>query len=87
MKAQDLRVGDRIRINSNIPKYDCLPRETRRVWNKLSSRGRSVRINRIDEYGQPWYDCRFKMKDGSWEYHSLSVRDEDENWRVVQRRK
>jgi len=83
MKAADLKVGDRVRITGiaghGVPDY-VISRDTVRVYKKLIARGRSVRINRIDEYGSPWYHCRFRTGDGKWEHHFLSVSGSDNNW-------
>jgi hypothetical protein len=90
MKPSDLRVGDRIRIvgipGEGVPGYYLLP-ETKRVFKKLVKRGRSVRIAWIDEYGSPWYRCRFRMKDGRWDWHHLAVFEGDNNWVPVRRRR
>ena len=85
-RASKLKVGDRIRINDQLPAYSTLHKETIRVWKKLVQRGRSVRIFKTDEYGAPWYRVRFKRKDGRWEYHELNVMDVDDNWVLVKRR-
>ena len=87
----DRKVGDRIRIiaipGSGIPGYFLHP-DTRRVFRKLIARRRSVRIERIDSFGSPWYRCRFQKRDGRWEEHSLSVAEGDHNWvRVIPRRR
>jgi hypothetical protein len=83
MKAADLKVGDLVKINNNLPTYPTLPKETVRVWKKLAKRGTPVRIKYIDEWGSPWYCCRFKRKNGTWEKHYLSVMDADANWTVI----
>jgi hypothetical protein len=89
MKANDLKVGDRIRITGipgeGVPGYVLLP-ETKRVYKKLIARGRPVRIYEIDEYGAPWYSCRFRRKNGQWEFHILAVFDGDRNWVKVNSR-
>lgn len=89
MKPSDLKVGDRIRIigipGEGIPGYWLHP-DTERVFKKLTARGTPVRIGRIDEYGSPWYACRFRMKNGRWESHYLGVFDNDNNWVLVKRR-
>jgi len=87
----DLRVGDRIRIiglpGASVPGYYLHP-GTRRVFKKLIARKSSVRVARIDEYGSPWYTCRFRMNDGGWESHDLAVCEGDDNWvKVPSRRK
>src|SRR5437660_3280918 len=71
-----LRVGDRIRLvrlpsEFNQPGY-YLHRETRQVYKRLIERRRPLRVYKIDEWGLPWIRCRFRRKDGSWEYNSLA---------------
>ena len=89
MKARDLKIGDRIRITGipgeGIPGY-VIHRDTVRVYKQLMARGRSVRIREIDEYGSPWYFCRFRTRNGEWEYHSLAVYESDTNWVQVRGR-
>jgi hypothetical protein len=89
MKASDLKLGDRIRITrvpgEGVPGY-FIHRDTVYVYKKLIVRGRSVRIRRIDEYGSPWYICRFKTRRGAWETHYLAVYDSDNNWVPVRSR-
>lgn len=88
MKFSNLKVGDRIKIigipGEGFPGY-FIHADTKRVYKKLIARGRSVRICRIDEYGSPWYQCRFRMKNGRWEQHSLTVASFDNNWVFVKR--
>jgi hypothetical protein len=83
MDPRELRVGDRIRIvgipGEGMPGY-FLHRDTRRVYKLLIARRRSVRIYEIDGYGYPWYQCRFRTRNGQWEYHSLMVAQYDNNW-------
>gem|GEM_PF-5494481 len=50
-----------------------LHRETRSVYQRLIDRKRSVRIYKIDESGLPWIQCRWQLKNGTWQYHSLAV--------------
>jgi hypothetical protein len=77
---RELRVGDRVRI-VRMP-YDAVLAghtfhpETRRLFKKLIARGRSVRVFQIDEYGHPWIACRFRRRNGSWEYHWLAINDD-----------
>ena len=85
---RELRIGDRIRIvrmpsGVDAPGY-TFHRDTRRLYECLIARGRSLRIFRIDDWGLPWIRCRFKCKDGRWEYHSLAVNDD--SWVPVRRR-
>ena len=83
-----LKIGDKIRI-TGLPSViqGILPNETKRVWEKLAKRGRYVVISSIDDFGQPWYNCRFKKRDGTWEHHFLSVGEGEDNWTLVQSRK
>jgi hypothetical protein len=89
MKASELRIGDRIKIvampGADVPGY-VLQDETRRVFKKLIVRSQPVRIFMIDEYGAPWYRCRFRRKNGGWKEHWLAVFDGEENWVVVKPR-
>lgn len=85
---RDLRVGDRIRIvrmpsGVDDPGY-TFPKETRLLYNRLIARGRSSRIYKIDDWGLPWINCRFKRKDGRLTHHSLAVNDD--SWVRVKRR-
>jgi hypothetical protein len=56
MRASDLQVGDWIRITGiagvGVPGY-YIHKNTVRVYKKLVSRNRPVRIREIDEYGTP----------------------------------
>jgi hypothetical protein len=85
----DLKVGDRIRIikmpGEGVPGYYLHP-DTGRVFKKLIARGWAVRIARVDEYGSPWYTCRFRLRKGQWESHHLAVCDLDNNWVMVKPR-
>jgi hypothetical protein len=76
---RQLRVGDRIRIvrlpsGVDTPGYR-FHRDTRRLYNRLIARRRSLRICEI-AWGLPWIECRFKRKAGRWEYHYLAVNDD-----------
>ncbi len=85
----DLKVGDRIRIiGVPTPKGEhyYLHKDTVAVWRQLAKRGRSVRIHKIDEYGSPWYECRFRRKNGRFDYHQLSVHEDEDNWVKVKKR-
>jgi hypothetical protein len=90
MKASDLKIGDRIRIlelpGKDVAEY-YLHLDTRRIYKKLILRGTSLRISRIDEYGAPWYECRFRRKNGAWEFHTLAVFESDRNWVKVKARR
>jgi hypothetical protein len=88
MSWRDLRIGDRIRIvrlptewgqrGYHVPKSTCT------LYRRLIQRGRAVRVFKIDEFGIPWIACRFRRKDGSWEYHYLAVNDD--SWARVRTR-
>ncbi|MBN2577364.1 MAG: hypothetical protein JXB10_00040 [Pirellulales bacterium] len=49
-----------------------LPRETRRIYQRLLERRRPLRVQQIDDDGIPWIHCRFQSKNGVWEYHYLA---------------
>ena len=89
-KARDLKVGDLVQITERLPtsgqRKEFVPRETQLVWKKLAKRRWPVRIFEIDEYGTPWYRCRFRRRGGGWEHHWLAIMDADANWRLVRRR-
>ena len=36
-------------------------------------------IARVDEYGAPWFDYELRRPDGTTEFHSLAIM-EDESW-------
>jgi hypothetical protein len=85
---RDLRIGDRIRIvrmpsGVDAPGY-VFPPCTRRLYEKLITRRRSLRVYEIDEWGLPWIQCRFRQKNGTWLYHALAVNDD--SWVRVKRR-
>lgn len=88
MKREDLKIGDRVRIiavpGEGIPNY-CIHRDTVRAFKKLIDRGRSVRISQI-EHGSPWYNFRFRKKNGTWEYHSMAILAGEQNWVPVKHR-
>jgi len=90
MKASwhTLRIGDRIRIicfpgDWNRPRY-YVPSCTRRLYKRLIERRRSVRVYKIDDQGIPWINCKFRRKNGTWEYHYLAINDDI--WIRVKRR-
>lgn len=72
---RDLRVGDRIRLvampNEFAQPDYLLDLCTRRVYERLIERRRSVRVYRIDDWGLPWVRCNFREEDGCWGYHTL----------------
>ena len=85
-----LRVGDRIRILT-VPAADLRQRErevregaedagwTADTIERILKRNPVVAIARIDEYGMPWFDCALNREDGTTEFHSLAIM-EDESW-------
>ena len=89
MRTPKLKIGDQIRIIAvpgvGIPNYTIHP-DTTRAYLKLIARNRPLRIARIDEYGQPWFDFRFKRKNGKWEHHTMCIFDSDDNWVIVKKR-
>jgi hypothetical protein len=89
MKVNQLRVGDRIRIVS-VPGHGAtqyfLHADTKRAYRKLISRGRSVRVNKIDQGGLPWFNFRIKRNNGTWEHHSMCITPDDDNWVIVKQR-
>jgi hypothetical protein len=83
-----LRVGDQVRFvrmprGVDAPGYR-FPRCTRRLYERLIERGRPSRVFKIDAWGLPWIRCRFRHKDGKWEYHILAINDD--SWVLVQSR-
>jgi hypothetical protein len=72
-----LKVGDKIRFTEIPPEFlqkgYYIHHDTMRVYKKLLARNRSLRVYKIDEYGSPWIQCRFPLKDGRWERHHLVV--------------
>jgi len=83
-----LAVGDRVRFvrmpsGVDAPGY-TFPLCTRRLYEKLIARGRSVRVYEIDKHGYPWIACKFRRWNGRWHYHSLMIYDD--SWVQVRRR-
>ena len=76
-----LRVGDRIRIvrmpsAGSLEGY-VLPRDTRRLYRLLMARKRPLTVYEIDKrWRLPWIKCKFRTKNGRWEYHYLAVNDD-----------
>src|SRR5262249_41064410 len=85
---QSLRVNDRIRMGrmpSGVDEVGSLfPACTRRLYKKLIARRRGVRGYKIDAWGLPWIQCKFRRRNGSWEHHFLAVNDD--SWVRVKRR-
>jgi hypothetical protein len=88
-----LKPGDRIRL-LRVPAPDLEQREreiregledagwTADTIERILIQGPLVTIDRIDEYGYPWFDYELKRDDGTVEYHSLAIYD-DESWEHV----
>lgn len=85
-----LKVGDKIRIvavpGEGDPRY-YIAKETVRTYRKIIARKRPVRIANVDQDGNAWYTVKLRKKDGTWEWHFLSVYPEDTNWVPVKGRK
>ena len=86
---RSLRVGERVRLLGMPPEFSqpgyYLHSDTRRVYRLLVKRGRSLRVRRIDEYGAPWAECRFRKRNGSVDRHWLAFTHD--GWIKVQRKK
>jgi hypothetical protein len=85
---RELRVDDRIRIvkmpwDADLPGY-TFHSDTRRLYKKLIARRRSLRVFKVDKYGSPWIHCKFRLKNGLFEYHWLALNDD--SWVRVKRR-
>ncbi len=88
-----LKVGDRIRL-LRVPDADLAQREREIASNsdmagwtadtieRIIALSPFVVIDRIDEYGSPWFDAELLSDDGTTEYHSLAIM-EDESWILV----
>jgi hypothetical protein len=85
-----LRVGDRIRL-LRVPEADLRQREqelrdgtelaglTADTIERIIAINPVVTIDKIDEYGCPWFRVELIADDGEIEYHALTVMD-DESW-------
>jgi len=88
-----LKVGDRIRLVT-VPEADLEQRErelresaedagwTADTIERIIKQDPIVTISRIDEYGLPWFDYELRREDGTSEYHSLAIM-EDDSWERV----
>lgn len=83
-----LKENDRIRIvkmpGKDDPNY-YIHKDTKWVFKKLLERGRSLRINYIDEDGA-WFSCRFKYR-GKWRHDYVCVYPHEDIWVKVKKRK
>jgi hypothetical protein len=89
----ELKVGDLIRI-LRVPENDLRDREqelatgseiagwTANTIERIIESQPVVEISEIDEYGGVWYSVVLTADDGSEEYHSLSVFDDD-SWEIA----
>jgi hypothetical protein len=59
----------------DVPGY-FLHEDTRQLCERLIATRRVLRVYKIDEWGVAWIRCRFKMRDGTWEHHDLSVNED-----------
>ena len=85
-----LRPGDRVRLLS-IPKSDLEQRAreqrdgvelagwTADTLERILKISPVVTIDRVDEFGAPWFDCKVETNNGEIEFHSLTITD-DESW-------
>ena len=83
----ELRVGDRIRLLA-VPACDLAQREreiatgaemagwTADAIERIIASDPVVTIDRIDEFGAPWFDVELDSADGI-EHHSLTILDDD----------
>ena len=83
-----LRVGDRIRI-MRVPASDLRQRENEIAsgaemagWTadsieRVIAQTPIVQVSQIDEYGCVWYETTITGPDGTEEFHSLIVYDDD----------
>ncbi|HZK80300.1 MAG TPA: hypothetical protein VFC46_04515 [Humisphaera sp.] len=85
-----LKIGDRIRL-LRVPEGDLQQRERelREVAEDAGSTADAIEriidldpvvtIDEIDEFGTPWFHRDLVARDGSVEYHSLAI-IENESW-------
>ena len=88
-----LRVGDRIRL-LRVPENVLRTRDweihdgledaggTADTFERILRQDPVVTINRIDEYGQPWFDDDLKVADGNVEEHTIAIHDSD-SWEMA----
>jgi len=85
-----LKPGDRIRL-LRVPEFDLEQRLRERReglpdagWTadtieRILAQDPIVTIERVDEYGAPWFEYELKDALGEVEYHSIAIM-EDETW-------
>lgn len=88
-----LRAGDKVRLLS-VPQADLEQREqelqsgaemagwTADTLERILGIDPVVTIDRVDEYGAPWFRYELVAADGTIEYHSLTITD-NESWERV----
>jgi hypothetical protein len=82
----NIKIGDRVRILS-LPNQDkFIHKDTIKAYNNLIKRGRSLRIYTVDKYGNAWFNFKLKTRNGKWEYHSMAIYKQDDNWVKVNSR-
>jgi hypothetical protein len=91
---RDLRPGDRVRL-LRVPEADLQQRErelrdgtyepgwTAVTLERILQQDPVVTIDRVDEYGAPWFDYELVAADGEIEYHAIAI-VEDESWQPVE---
>jgi hypothetical protein len=88
-----LKVGDRVRL-LNVPDHDLAQRErelregvaeagwTADSIERIIDQDPIVTISQVDEYGFPWFECELVREDGTVEFHSLNISDDD-SWELT----
>lgn len=88
-----LKPGDRIRL-LNVPASDLKQREHEKAvgaemagWTadtleRIIASNPNVVIDRVDEFGAPWFRRELIAEDGTIEYHSLTITDND-SWEFI----
>jgi hypothetical protein len=86
-----LKIGDRVRL-LRVPAADLRQRERERReglpdagWTadtieRIIEQQPVVTISRIDEYGQPCFNCTVTGADGRVEEHTLTTEIDDGSW-------
>jgi len=71
---RSLRVGDRIRlVTLDSLQWHNLHLETRQAYKYLLNRRRPVTVYEIDDYGLPWVQFRFRMRNGRLRYDFMAM--------------
>ncbi len=92
-RFRTLQVGDRVRLLC-VPEADLQQREreireggelpgwTADTLERILKLDPIVTIDRMDEYGYPWFDYEFVGPDGETEEHSIAIM-EDDSWELA----